>query len=354
MQMTYIVSNLWVLAASGFISAAVTRVCIAQALRRNLLDHPNERSSHTQPVPRVGGIGIAVGFLLPFAVLVHGARGWAMLAAFAAMAGVGLLDDFRNLAASRKYLLQVAIAGLLIWSGIVVREFSLPLAGTITLGWLAIPLTLVWLTGFTNFFNFMDGTNGMAGGTAAIYGGFFAAFAYQQGQPGLAVVGLLMFGSSVGFLLFNFPHAKTFMGDTGSLLLGLAAAMVVASAGQNVVALLMLCSVYIYDCVTTIFNRLGRGENIFEAHRSHHYQRLARAWGHTRVAWLYFAMQAGAGLLGLMYVQGGQWVQIAALGMTVLMLLGLSGLVRVAESGAEPTPTRAEPVKAKSRAAGAQ
>lgn len=350
------------MAASGALSAVTTWVCIAQALRRNLLDHPNERSSHTQPVPRVGGIGIAVGFLLPFAVLVHfavvthGVRGWAMLAALAGMAGVGLLDDFRNLAASRKYLLQVAIAGLLIWSGIVVREFSLPAAGTITLGWLAVPLTLVWLTGFTNFFNFMDGTNGMAGGTAAIYGGFFAAFAYQQRQPELAMVGLLMIGSSVGFLLYNFPRAKTFMGDTGSLLLGLAAAMMVASAGQNVVALLMLCSVYIYDCVTTIFNRLGRGENIFEAHRSHHYQRLARAWGHTRVAWLYFAIQVAAGSLGLMYLQGGQRRQMAALAVTVVMLLGLSGLVRVAESGAEaiPTPASAEPVKAKSRAAGAQ
>ena len=330
-----IVSFLGLFAASALISAVVTRVSIALALRRNLLDHPNGRSSHTQPVPRVGGIGIALGFLLPFVALGHGAHWWVMAAGMAAMAGVGLLDDFLNLAAARKYLLQLAIVAPLMYSGLVVRELSLPIAGTISLRWLAVPLTLVWLTGFPNFFNFMDGTNGMAGGTGAIYGAFFAAFAYMEGRPELAVAGLLMAGSSVGFLFYNFPQAKTFMGDAGSLFLGLCAAMLVVS-GKDPVPLLMLCSVFIYDCTTTILKRLARGENILAAHRSHHYQRLARAgWGHTRVAWLYFALHCVAGMLGMIYLKGAENVRVAALAADVAMLAGLSLLVRAAENAVQ-------------------
>lgn len=332
--MTSLFSFFGLFAASALISAVVTHGSIALAVRRNLLDHPNPRSSHTQPVPRVGGIGIALGFLLPFAAMGRGDNWWVMPAGMAAMAGVGLLDDFRNLAASRKYALQVVIVALLIWSGMLLRELSLPMAGTIVLGWLAVPLTLVWLTGFVNFFNFMDGTNGLAGGTGAIYGAFFAAFAYLEGTPSLAAAGLLMAGSSVGFLFYNFPRAKTFMGDTGSLFLGLGAAILVI-AGNEPVPRLMLCSVFIYDCTTTIFKRLARGENIFAAHRSHHYQRLVRVgWRHTQVACLYFGMHCLAGVLGLVYVRGTENVRVVVLAADLAMLAGLSVLVRAVENAA--------------------
>lgn len=331
-QTMTISSVLSLLAVSALISAVVTRICIVHALRRGLLDHPNERSSHTQPVPRVGGIGITLGFLVPSAMLAQGYHWWAMLAGMAGIAGVGLLDDFRSLTASRKYVLQLAIVGLLMWSGMVVRDVSVPIVGTISLGWLAAPLTLIWLTGFPNFFNFIDGTNGMAGGTAVIYGGFFAAIAYIDGSSYLAVAGLLLAGTSLGFLFYNFPRANTFMGDAGSLFLGLGAATQVV-LGKNVLAMLVLCSVVIYDCTTTILIRLKRGENIFAAHRSHHYQRLVRAgWGHTRVAWLYFAMHCIAGALALLSLRGRASVQVLALSADLTMLVGLTMVVRAAES----------------------
>ena len=334
MTTTHINAALFV--ASAVISALVTRFAIAHALRRDLLDHPNERSSHTQPVPRVGGIGIALGLVVPFMMMARGAHWWTLAGAIAAMAGVGLLDDFRNLAASRKYMLQLTIVALLMWSGMVAQQFWAPVTGTVSLGWLAWPLTLVWLTGFPNFFNFIDGTNGMAGGSAVILGGFFAAYAVTEGRPDAAMMGLLMAGSALGFLFYNFPRAKTFMGDTGSLSLGLCAALLALSrhdpAGKHVTASLILCSVIIYDCTTTIFKRLRRGENIFAAHRSHHYQRLARAgWGHTRVAWLYYGMHCTAGALGFGYLLGERNVQIATLAADLAMLLGLSVLLRMAE-----------------------
>lgn len=335
--------------ASAAISGVVTRVSIAQALRRNLLDHPNERSSHSQPVPRVGGIGIALGFLLPLLAMVKTEHWGAILLGMTAMAGVGLLDDFRNLAASRKYVLQLAIVALLMGSGMVVREFTVPYAGTIALGWLAVPLTLVWLTGFPNFFNFMDGINGMAGGTGVVYGGFLAASAYLEGRSGLVAAGLLLAGSSLGFLFHNFPRAKTFMGDTGSLFLGLGSAMLVVLLRQNVVAALILCSVFVYDSVTTILRRLAQRENIFQAHRSHHYQRLVRGgWTHAQVTFLYLGMHVAAGVLGLVYLRGSEATQLGAVAADVAMLAGLSVLVKIAEIARNRTESR-EIAKAKAQ-----
>lgn len=328
---------------SAVISAVATRVAIAHALRRDLLDRPNERSSHSQPVPRVGGIGIALGFLLPFLAVCQmpGLRpenGYAILLGLAGMAAIGLWDDLRGLVPLRKYALQLVIVALLIGSGLVVREFTVPFLGTIALGWLAVPLSLLWLTGFPNFFNFMDGINGLAGGTGVIYGGFFAAFAYLQGRSDLVMVGLLLSGSSLGFLFYNFPRAHTFMGDTGSLFLGMGSAMLVVllsrapASGSAVVALLILCSVFIYDCVTTIIRRLAYGENIFQAHRSHHYQRLVRSgWKHTSVAVLYFGMHVAAGALGLAYLRASDIVRWGILAAILLLFAGLSMLVLFVE-----------------------
>ena len=143
---------------SAAISALATGVCIRYALRRNLLDHPNERSSHSQPVPRVGGVGIVLGFFVPLVAgwgmhAVKLENGYGIMLGLAGMAAIGLWDDLRSLAPPAKYALQLAIAAGLIAQGMVVREVPLPGVGGIQLGWLAAPLTLVWLTGFPNFFN---------------------------------------------------------------------------------------------------------------------------------------------------------------------------------------------------------
>jgi len=318
--------------ASVSLSWLVTLVCIRYALRRNLLDHPNERSSHSQAVPRVGGIGIFAGFVLPLLAAPHWDHWWVILLAAVGMAAVGLLDDFRNLSASRKYLLQLVIVAAVLASGSFVKEITLPFAKPLVLGWLAVPLSLLWLTGFPNFFNFMDGTNGMAGGAGLIYGSFFSAFAYLQGRAELGLVGLLVAASSLGFLFHNFPRARTFMGDSGSLFLGITFALLAVLMPQCFVASLILCSVFIYDCVTTIFRRLGRRENIFQAHRSHHYQRLARSgWGHSAVAILYFTMHVLAGVLGLIYLYASDVTRILTILADLVMLSALSLLVGFVE-----------------------
>jgi UDP-GlcNAc:undecaprenyl-phosphate/decaprenyl-phosphate GlcNAc-1-phosphate transferase len=330
--MSSIFFNSGLVISSAAISAAITRFCIAYALRRNLLDHPNARSSHEHPVPRVGGVGIFVGFALPFMALAHRDHWLVILLAGSGFAAVGLLDDFRNLAASRKYVLQLVIVAGVLASGVMLRAVTIPVLGMLRLGWLAVPFSLVWLTGFPNFFNFMDGTNGMAGGTGVIYGAFLAAYAYMQGRPELGVVGLLIAGTSLGFLIHNFPRARTFMGDAGSLFLGVTTALLVVLLFGSLVSSLILCSVFIYDCVTTIFRRLRRRENIFRAHRSHHYQRLVSSgWSHPKVAALYFAMHVLAGILGLVYLRSSVGAQIIIILLDLTMLLFLSRLVKVVE-----------------------
>jgi UDP-N-acetylmuramyl pentapeptide phosphotransferase/UDP-N-acetylglucosamine-1-phosphate transferase len=323
--------------ASATLSWLVTLICIRFALRRNLLDHPNERSSHSQAVPRVGGIGIFAGFAVPFLAssflsATPQDHWWVVLLSGTGMASVGLLDDFRNLSASRKYLLQLGIVAGILWTGSLIAGVTLPFVGPVALRWLAVPLSLLWLTGFPNFFNFMDGTNGMAGGAALIYGIFFSAYAYLLGNPEVGLIGLLVASSSLGFLFHNFPRARTFMGDAGSLFLGITFALLAALIPVSFIASLLLCSVFIYDCVTTLVRRLARGENIFQAHRSHHYQRLAASgWGHTRVAILYYAMHIVAGILGLFYLFASDDARILIILTDLIMLGGLSLMVGLVE-----------------------
>jgi UDP-N-acetylmuramyl pentapeptide phosphotransferase/UDP-N-acetylglucosamine-1-phosphate transferase len=325
--------NVFLFILSVVISALAVEVLTRYAVRKNLLDHPNERSSHSQPVPRVGGVGIVLGFLMPFVIggwgvhLLPQAR-YAVLLSMAGMACVGLWDDLLSLAPAAKYAMQLAIAGGLVWWGLVARDFTRPHVGTIHLGWPAVALTLLWLTGFPNYFNFMDGINGMAGGTGVIYGGFLAAIAVMEGRPELAILGLLLAGSSLGFLFHNFPTARTFMGDTGSMFLGLGVAMLAVLIHGDTMVPLILCSVFLYDCTATIARRLTRGENIFRAHRSHHYQRLVQSgWSHARVSILYFAMHCVAGGLALVYLRCGDVARWGVLGAVALMLAGLRGLV---------------------------
>ncbi|MGH9862835.1 MAG: glycosyltransferase family 4 protein [Candidatus Acidiferrales bacterium] len=335
-----------------FLSAAVayaaTTLSIRFSVRRRILDLPNPRSSHTRAMPRVGGIGIVSGFMVTFLLTWLLARlglaplrpdGREMIFVIlvgGAMAVLGFYDDWQGLPPAPKYLFQVVIAVAVVAWGWRLEVIAVPFVGLIPFGILAIPLTLLWLTGFANIFNFMDGIDGLAGGTAFLYGLFFLCFASLEGNQTAALVALLVTGSALGFLPHNFPRARTFMGDTGSLFLGLLLAMLVVALadaslrpGDTLVALLLVCSVYLFDSGYTLLRRLRRRENIFRAHRSHLYQRLVQAGlSHAQVTGLYLALHALAWALALAYLQESE-SEAARLGILVLLFLVLVGLTLV-------------------------
>lgn len=262
---------------------------LAWLLRRGRLpmDHPNARSLHETPTPRIGGLGIMAGVAVAGALLVDASLAPVMLAAFA-LAALSVLDDVRGLPVALRFLAHfiAAVAALL----------ALGLSGW---GLLVGTLAVVWMT---NLYNFMDGADGLAGGMAAIGFGALALAAWLGGEPGLTVFSAAIAVAALAFLRFNFPPARIFMGDAGSIPLGfLAAALGILGAQQDVwpwLFPLLVFSPFIIDASVTLAKRGLRGEKIWQAHRSHYYQRaVLLGASHRQLAWAAYAlMLASAGM----------------------------------------------------------
>jgi UDP-N-acetylmuramyl pentapeptide phosphotransferase/UDP-N-acetylglucosamine-1-phosphate transferase len=331
---------------SILISYVVTSLSIRLSLRRGRLDVPNERSSHSAPVPRLGGLGVLAGYLIPLTALwieeSHGRSGvnllaqsvWMFACTAVVLGGAGLYDDLYGLRPVQKFGIQFPFALSIAY---YMRRFAGADAFSMTaIGFL---LALLWLVSFTNFYNFMDGVNGLAGATAVLYGVFLAYFAWQQGQTVACIVAALVAGASLGFLFYNFPYARTFMGDTGSLFLGMLFAVLalflhdVPGGSRMFVPLILLYSVFIYDCTITLLRRVWRRENVFRAHRSHIYQRLVKhGWSHPRVTFLYMGLHILGGSLAIVYLHvfgATRWIVV---GTEIVALVALTVVVSQAES----------------------
>lgn len=278
------------MAIAFLLSFVLVRVLISQFQQR-LVDLPNERSSHSRPTPRGGGLGFVLSF---YAVL-----GLAAVTGSMSVTGVwfgliplviiGFLDDWKNLPASVRYLVQLSV------SGIVVADLgSFPLfpgqSDSLILEAMALILTTIGMTALINFYNFMDGLDGLVAGTAAIQLSFLALWG---GNPAL----WLLVASLLGFLIWNWQPAKIFMGDSGSTFLGAAIAIAILSEAKSANfswSLLTLTFPIIFDTIYTLLRRLLRRENIFQAHRSHLFQRLHQAgWNHSQVSGLYMVACIG-------------------------------------------------------------
>jgi UDP-N-acetylmuramyl pentapeptide phosphotransferase/UDP-N-acetylglucosamine-1-phosphate transferase len=292
-------------ALAGLVAWRLVGLMSDLSRRRGWLDLPNDRSLHTNPTPRLGGVGILV------AVLVAGGAAWlfAPAAAFplplvligSSIAAISLADDLRGLPVTLRFAVHVGAAVLAVRLFGPIDAVTLNDASALALGWAAVPLTVMWIVGFINAFNFMDGIDGLAGGQAMIAGLAWTAIGWATGQTMLAALGATLAASSFGFLLHNWAPARIFMGDAGSAFLGfvLSTLPLVAAPPRNVaVPAVLVVWPFVFDATFTLLRRLSRGENVFAAHRSHLYQRLTQAgWSHARVTRLYMALAAaGAGL----------------------------------------------------------
>jgi Fuc2NAc and GlcNAc transferase len=262
------------------------------AIRDSLLDVPNERSSHSVPTPRGGGVAIAVVTLCGAALsaalgLVPIRLAIAIIGGGALVACVGFIDDRRGLSPLIRALAQTAAATWTVgWLG------GLPAldvgVGTVRLGWWGGGLAVAGIVWVTNLYNFMDGIDGLAGGEATLVGGAAGVLFLATGRTDLALMAWLVAAGSAGFLLWNWPPAKLFMGDVGSGLLGfLFATLAVASENTGSLPLLtwvILTAAFLVDATITLVRRALRGERWYAAHRSHAYQRAVQyGRSHQRV-----------------------------------------------------------------------
>lgn len=316
----------------------VTRACCRPGSWLYFLDQPNERSLHVTPTPRTGGVGVMAGLLAGGALVALGGLGSVPLVAALAGAGglalVGLADDRFGLSARLRLLAQLPVAGAYL-------ALLGPAAGG--LEWLALGLGLVWMG---NLYNFMDGSDGLAGGMALFGFSAFAVAAAVAGQVGLALVCAGVAAAAAGFLVFNFHPARIFMGDAGSVPLGfLAGALGLAGREGGAWPLwfpLLVFAPFILDATVTLLRRALRGERIWQAHRTHYYQRLVQmGLGHRRTALLAYALMAGAGVTGVLALPLGFSLQCVIITMCVFLHLVLGYWIDSAwrrhQTGA-PTP----------------
>lgn len=277
----------WLFAAVAGVSLLLTGVLRRYALARSLMDVPNARSSHAVPTPRGGGVAIVLSFLAALPLLaVLGFLAWpvmwALLGAGAWVAVVGFLDDHGHIAARWRLLAHfIGATWALGWMGglpvLVVFGFDL------VLGWLGYVLAALYLVWLLNLYNFMDGIDGISSVEAisVCLGG--ALLYVLLGEPTAAVAPLLLAVAVAGFLFWNFPPARIFMGDAGSGFLGIVLGVLSLQAAwiapQLLWSWLILLGVFIVDATWTLFRRLLRGDKVYEAHRSHAYQYAARQFG---------------------------------------------------------------------------
>ncbi len=311
----------------------------AWAERRRLLDLPNERSSHTRPMPRGGGLPIVLVTLLGLSLFPWSSpdsADWPNMLGFGlfalAIAGISFLDDIRTVGSGVRLLVHGACAfGLLLQFGYW-NSVSLPVIGAIPLGVLGSAVAFLWVVGLLNIYNFMDGIDGIAGGQAVVAGIAWIAVGAMTGSEVLVVLGILISGASLGFLFHNWPPARVFMGDVGSTFLGFcfAALTVIAYPIDHRLPFVGAAFVwpFLFDGSFTIGRRLLHRENIFQAHRSHLYQRLTIAGQtHRFVSLLYIgcaAVTSGSALLWLGEVPfSGVWL-ITCLCLVPLFLWSLT------------------------------
>jgi Fuc2NAc and GlcNAc transferase len=284
--------------ATGVLALALTAVMARQARARGLLDVPNERSSHTRPTPRGGGAAIVVTLSLGFALLAALQRiDVPLLAALAGglpVAAIGFLDDRRPVPARLRLLTHFAAAiwGLAWLGGLPPLRFGEHVAVGGPGGFVIAMLGVVWVT---NLFNFMDGIDGIAASEATFMSWAAASLTGLSVAGGVQWAEVLCGASCLGFLRWNWPAAKIFMGDVGSGFLGYTLAILaVAASRADPVGLwvwLILGGAFFVDATTTLVRRSLRREHVHLAHRSHAYQWLARRWrSHAKVTLTFLAV----------------------------------------------------------------
>lgn len=280
-------SYTWFIPVAVCISFFLTAALRKYAISRKLMDVPNARSSHVVATPRGGGVAIVVAFIVSLVFLY--AAGLITPSVFFASAGAGLsialigfMDDHEHIAARWRLLGHFAAAAWLLgWTG-GLPAVSL-FGGYVDMGWTGHVLTVFYLVWLINLYNFMDGIDGIAS-VEAICACLGACLLYWlAGLDGLIWAPLLLAASVAGFLYWNFPPAKIFMGDAGSGFLGLVlGGLSLQAAWESAPMLwawLILLGVFIVDATFTLFRRLFRGEKVYEAHRSHAYQFASRRFG---------------------------------------------------------------------------
>lgn len=335
----------------AFVSAwwLTNRLCSPKSFL-SILAHPNERTLHAMPTPQTGGLAVigsvVISLILAASVLaivqpskpvlpkgVASGSVWIVVSMLLIFV-VSFIDDCVGLPAALRLGIQ-AVSACIIIGGVGLTLSSIPIPGgpNILLGLAAIPVSVLALLWMANLYNFMDGMDGFAGGMTFFGFGFLAYFGWQAHFPVMLIIATFVAMGALGFLTHNFPPARIFMGDAGSITIGfLAGTLMILGVRDGIFELwvpIMIFSPFIVDATVTLIRRMLRRKKIWEAHREHYYQRLVLSgWSHRRTVLAEYGVMLLCGGLAVLYHHSTDKIRLIILGVWVALFLVLERLVK--------------------------
>lgn len=274
---------------SLILSIIFTYFCIKIAKKYKIIDEPNPRKIHKKPVPYLGGVAIYLSFIVilfissamfeVFSIYTKSMVG--LLVSSFIIFLLGLYDDLKGSNAIIKLIFQILAAVVLIKFGYIIDRITSPFGGVYYFSpVISTVITIFWIVGIMNAINLLDGLDGLAGGVIVIASIFLFIIANVSGNINVEILSIILVGSTLGFLIFNFPPAKIFMGDTGSMFLGLIFAIMAISGNRksavaiNLLIPVVLLTLPIIDTILAIIRRTKKNKNIFQADKEHIHHRL--------------------------------------------------------------------------------
>jgi UDP-N-acetylmuramyl pentapeptide phosphotransferase/UDP-N-acetylglucosamine-1-phosphate transferase len=325
------------------------RLCLPGSFL-SILAHPNERTLHFRPTPQTGGLAVIGSVVISLilvasvlaitqpskAVLPKGVASGSLwiLVSMLLIFVVSFIDDCVGLPVILRLGVQ-AVSAFIIIGGVGLTLSSIPIPGgpNILLGIAAIPVSVLVLLWMANLYNFMDGMDGFAGGMTFFGFGFLAYFGWQAHFPVMLIIAMFVAMAALGFLTHNFPPARIFMGDAGSITVGfLAGTLMILGVRDGIFEIwvpIMIFSPFIVDATITLIRRVLRRKRIWQAHREHYYQRLVLSgWTHRRTVLAEYGVMIICGGLAVLYHHSTENWKLFVLGTWLIMFLVLGRLVK--------------------------
>lgn len=292
------------------------------ARRWGAVDMPNARKVHTRPMPRLGGVAVYLGFLLPWAGLYlwhnqvtaefrnYDTLFLSLVLGATAMLGLGIYDDIKGANAPKKLLVQFSTALFLWGCGYRIEALHNPFGDAVQLHWLGLPVTLLWIVGVTNAINLLDGIDGLVAGVTACMAITLAIINAVNGHVVMALLTVALAGACLGFLPHNHSPARIFLGDSGSLTIGLVLACIGIislfmggdrAASPLLSVPLILFGLPIFDTARVMFKRWRRGVSIFQPDKTHvHHRLLSLGLNHRQAAWVLYGVAVVTGVVAVL------------------------------------------------------
>jgi UDP-GlcNAc:undecaprenyl-phosphate GlcNAc-1-phosphate transferase len=318
-------TNAVLAAIAAFITViAITPIVIKLAIKIGATDQPNARKVHQKIMPRLGGLAIFIGVVVGyFTAGLYNEKMTAISLGAILIVVIGILDDKFELSAKVKLGGQLIVAGLIVGSGLTIDILSIPYVGTYELGIWGIPITIFWIVAITNAINLIDGLDGLSAGISAISIATIAFMAGSADKVLILTISLILLGSIIGFLFYNFHPAKIFMGDTGALFLGYSISILSLLGLYKSVTLfsflvpVIILGVPVFDTTFAIIRRVVNRRPISSPDKSHlHHRLLDLGLSHRRtVLSIYF--------FGIVFSASAIVVSVTTLWGTILIILAL-------------------------------